>query len=410
MILQSNFSKQAFLLFMVLATMASASEPQETATNQFPSTGKPSQADFHHPHTHQHPAAVDVAILLDTSNSMDGLISQAKSQLWTIVQQFAQAEKYGESPFLRVALFEYGNTNLPVSEGYLRQVVPLSDNLDVLSEALFALTTNGGDEYCGQVIDEAITRLDWSSEPGSYKAIFIAGNEPFTQGSVDYHHPCQRAVGMGIVVNTIHCGDQQEGIQGQWKQGAQLAKGEFFNIDQDRAIVYIPCPQDNEIIRLNKELNETYLWFGSADKREYNCQNQQAQDSNAAELSPTVAVGRSISKSSKVYNNAGRDLVDALVEDEEILKNVPEEELPENMQEMTSEERTEYLDEMAAKRKELKGKISEQSSDREIFLVAERSRRAEETGGSTLGDAVVDAIRKQLVDAGFEISGADGLN
>ena len=28
--------------------------------------------------------AVDVAILLDTSNSMDGLISQAKSQLWTL--------------------------------------------------------------------------------------------------------------------------------------------------------------------------------------------------------------------------------------------------------------------------------------------------------------------------------------
>ena len=122
--------------------------------------------------------AVDVAILLDTSNSMDGLISQAKSQLWTIVQQFADAKKNGQTPILRVALFEYGNSNLPATEGYIRQVVQLTDDLDALSAALFTLKTRGGDEYCGQVINEAITRLAWSSEPNSYKAIFIAGNEP----------------------------------------------------------------------------------------------------------------------------------------------------------------------------------------------------------------------------------------
>jgi hypothetical protein len=78
---------------------------------------------------------VDIAILLDTSNSMDGLIDQAKKQLWTIVQQFAKAKKHGQTPVLRVALFEYGNTNLPASEGYIRQVVPLTDNLDELSES-----------------------------------------------------------------------------------------------------------------------------------------------------------------------------------------------------------------------------------------------------------------------------------
>ena len=119
--------------------------------------------------------AVDIAILLDTSNSMDGLIDQAKSQLWTIINEFAAAKRQGLTPTLRVALFEYGNTNLPASEGYIRQVVPLTDDLDSLSEALFALTTYGGDEYCGQVIDEAVKRLDWTGEPNAYKAIFIAG-------------------------------------------------------------------------------------------------------------------------------------------------------------------------------------------------------------------------------------------
>lgn len=113
--------------------------------------------------------AVDIAILLDTSNSMDGLISQAKSQLWSIVQLFADAKKSGKTPSLRVSVFEYGNTNLPASEGYIRQVVQLTDDMDKVSEVLFGLRTNGGDEYCGMVIEQAIKRLDWADEPNSYK-------------------------------------------------------------------------------------------------------------------------------------------------------------------------------------------------------------------------------------------------
>jgi hypothetical protein len=187
-----------------------------TITIKNPPAGEERKTNPKEPFTGDRPA-VDVAILLDTSNSMDGLISQAKSQLWTIVQQFAEAKKRGKTPHLRVSVFEYGNTSLPASEGYIRQVVQLTDDLDKISEALFALRTNGGDEYCGMVINEALKRLDWNSEPNAYKAIFIAGNEPFTQGSVDYKKACKRAIESGIVVNTIHCGNYQKGVQGKWQ-------------------------------------------------------------------------------------------------------------------------------------------------------------------------------------------------
>ncbi len=348
-------------------------------------------------------AMVDVAILLDTSNSMDGLISQAKSQLWTIVQQFARARKYHQAPFLRVALFEYGNTNLPATEGYLRQVVPLGDDLDALSEALFSLTTQGGDEYCGEVIDEAITRLDWSEWSGAYRAIFIAGNEPFTQGSVSYKNACERAVQQGVVVNTIHCGNNSEGIEGRWQHGAKLGRGKYFNIDQDRVRVPIPCPQDQDIMRLNEDLNATYLWYGSREKREYYLSNQAAQDANAGKLSSSVAVSRSVTKSSKMYDNRSRDLVDALESDADILGKVSDQELPDEMQDMTPEERKIHLQEVAAQRAELRKKIGELSVAREKFLEAERARKSEETGEATLGDAVVKAIQEQLVEAGFDL-------
>ncbi len=350
-------------------------------------------------------AAVDVAILLDTSNSMDGLIGQAKSQLWTIVQQFAKAKKNGQTPRLRVALFEYGNTRLPAAEGYIRQVVPLTDDLDKLSEALFALSTSGGDEYCGQVIDEAITRLDWSKETNGYKAIFIAGNEPFTQGTVDYQASCRRAIEGGVIVNTIHCGNHKAGVDGKWRHGALLAEGEFFNIDQDRAVVHIDCPQDKIIIELNAELNKTYLWYGSKSRRKGYAANQVAQDENAEAESASVAVSRFETKASGsggVYGNRNRDLVDTMEENAEILKEVEEKSLPEVLQKLAPAKREAYVKEMLAQRKAVQAKIGKLSAEREVFLKGERKRLATAAGEATLGDAVVMAIQKQLVTLGFE--------
>jgi hypothetical protein len=333
---------------------------------------------------------------------MDGLIHQAKAQLWTIVQQFAKAKKQGRTPVLRVALFEYGNLGLPASEGYIRQVVPLTDDLDKLSEALFALSTNGGDEYCGQVIDVAVKALDWSKEPNGYKAIFIAGNEPFTQGPVDYRQACKQAIERGIVVNTIHCGNSEEGRRGKWQDGAKLAEGESFNIDQDRAVVQIRCPQDEIIIKLNTELNKTYLWYGAKNERLRYYENQVAQDQNAAGLGRGVAASRATAKSGPAYENSGRDLVDSKREDKEVLRRVKAEELPKKMQSMTPQEREKYVDEMTAKRAEIQQQIGKLSKEREAYLAKERKRLADEKGDATLGDAVVTAIQKQLADSGFE--------
>jgi von Willebrand factor type A domain len=394
----------AILLASAVVAGAIAKEPSVVITVE--KSQPPSTPDAAKPFDGRRPS-VDVAILLDTSNSMDGLISQAKSQLWTIVQQFAKAKKRGQTPVLRVALFEYGNTRLPASEGYIRQVVPLTDDLDKLSEALFALTTSGGDEYCGQVIDEAITRLDWSKETNGYKAIFIAGNEPFTQGPVNYREACRRAIQKGVVVNTIHCGDSAAGISGMWQHGAQLAEGEFFNIDQDRAVVHINCPQDEIIIKLNAELNGTYLWYGKREERARYAENQVAQDANAAQLGAPVVAARGAIKAGSAYNNGTRDLVDALKEDRGILKKLQKQDLPEALQELAPAERQAEVDKAATRRAEIQTKITKLAGEREKYLEVERKRVATESGEATLGDAVVATIQKQLTKSGFETESKD---
>jgi von Willebrand factor type A domain len=385
-----------------VATFALTAEPQVIITVKRP---KPAvEVPATPPFQGQRPS-VDVALLLDTSNSMDGLINQAKRQLWTIVQQFAQAKKNGQTPVLRVALFEYGNTRLPASEGFIRQVVALSDDLDKLSEALFALSTNGGDEYCGQVIDEAITRLDWSKENGGYKAIFIAGNEPFTQGSVDYHKACKRAIERGIIVNTIHCGSTSAGRDGQWQHAAQLAEGESFNIDQDRAVVDVKCPQDEIIIKLNAELNGTYLWYGEADARRRYAENQVAQDTYALAASEGVAAARIAVKAGSGYSNRKRDLVDSLNEDKEILKRVKREELPEQLRELSLDERETLVRQTATRRVDIQKQIADLAAQREAYLAKHREQ-AGDASDKTLGGAVAATVRKQLEKSGFETAKA----
>jgi len=59
---------------------------------------------------------IQLAILLDTSSSMDGLIDQARNQIWQVVNEFSTAKQNGLTPILEVALFEYGCCGLIIMQ------------------------------------------------------------------------------------------------------------------------------------------------------------------------------------------------------------------------------------------------------------------------------------------------------
>ncbi|MCB1045470.1 MAG: VWA domain-containing protein [Acidobacteria bacterium] len=334
-------------------------------------------------------ARVQIALLLDTSNSMDGLIHQAKTQLWTIVNDLATARRHGVAPTLEVALFEYGNSGLSSQQGYVRQVLALTTDLDRVSEALHQLSTNGGEEYCGVVIADAVQKLAWSTQPGSYKAIFIAGNEPFNQGSYDFRAACKASIAKGIVVNTIHCGPFQEGVQGFWKEGADLADGQYACIDQDRTDVAIATPFDDRILQLNTELNQTYLAYGAAG--EASQKRQRAQDRTAAAEAPAAAVQRSVSKATSLYKNEDWDLVDAVASGDVEVETMEEEALPEPLQGLSAEERKAAVDKASADRTRIQAELAEVAKQREAFI---KQNQPEVT--DSLEAKLREAIRQQL--------------
>jgi hypothetical protein len=355
----------------------------------------PLQARSMAPHPDQ--PLVQLALLLDTSNSMDGLISQAKSQLWRIVNDLAGARCRGHAPRIEVALYEYGNSSLSVGERYLRQVLPFTSDLDLVSEKLFALRTNGGEEYCGAVINDAVKNLPWNRRAFTYKTIFIAGNEPFTQGDVNYRDAIQRAVGQDIIVNTIFCGDRREGVQTAWKEGADRGRGAYLTINQDQVLAVARSPYDDAIERLGREINDTYVYYGARGRDA--ARRLDAADQNAQAAAPAgAAVERSLFKSKKQYAESAQDwdVVGALSSGQMKVSEVESKNLPVEWRDKSAEELDVAMKEKNVKREKLQKELERLGREREQFL-------KQQTAGdkNTLDQAVLDAVRAQAGNKGF---------
>ena len=341
---------------------------------------------------------IQVALLLDTSNSMDGLIEQAKSRLWNIVNTLTTLKYDGKAPKIEIALYEYGNDGLS-DENWVRQVTPLTQDLDLISEKLFALRTNGGTEYCGAVIKNASDQLQWNNNSENMKLIYIAGNEAFNQQGVNYKEAISGAKKKDIFINTIFCGNREEGIQTFWQDGANLGGGKYFNIDSNQKVIFIETPYDVRISECNVKLNDTYIGYGNLGYEKKAMQVQ--QDANAESLSKANAVERSVSKSKKsAYNNATWDLVDKAEADKDFAKKVDKKELPKELQQKTTEDLEKYIQEKSAERNKLQKEIETLAVKRQQYIDAEMKKRGNaET--DDLGKAIEKSIQELAQKNGY---------
>jgi hypothetical protein len=343
---------------------------------------------------------IQLAILLDTSSSMDGLIDQTRNQLWQIVNEFSTAKKNGVTPVLEIALFEYGNDGLSENSGYVRMLNSFTRELDKVSEGLFSLTTYGGKEFCGYAIKTAINNLQWSHSNKDIKAIFIAGNESFAQGPVHYRDAAKLAVQHNISINTIHAGGHQQGIQLNWQSGALLAGGSYMHIDADQKIVHIVAPQDKKIAQLNTRLNSTYLPYGK--KGSNHAQRQMEQDKHSSTISAGLLAKRAKSKSSSFYSNASWDLVDAFQEgaiDAAKLAKIEDAELPDDMKGLSSAEKLAYVHKKAKERTDIKKEINQQSELRDAYVA--KAKRDQVAVSPSMSDALTKAIKNQAEQKNF---------
>jgi hypothetical protein len=343
-----------------------------------------SSFDLPRPAPRQEQRTIDLAICLDTSGSMNGLIDSARQGIWAIVNDLALAKPH---PKLRVALLTFGNDGHAKDTGWV---------------AVQTASTNGGTELVGRVLQASLDQLAWSSDPNAMKLIVVAGNESADQDQeVPFRAVCKRAIERGVMVNSIYCGNPDDQLAPAWREVAKLADGQFHAIDQNHGNVVIATPFDAQLQALSAKMNETYLPFGAEGQRGW--QNQQEQDKNVAGLSGQAVAQRAECKAGANYTCGSWDLVDACREQKVKLAEVPAEQLPENMRSMTLAEREKLVAEMQGKRAELQRQVQELSSKRDAAVAEEMKKRAlDET--KSFDYAVRKAVRDQARQRGMEIA------
>lgn len=358
----------------------------------------PPALDAPKPLPHEGPI-VQLAVLLDTSNSMDGLIDQARSEIWTVVNRLRTLRHESGEVQLQVALYQYGNSGLESADGYTQLRVPMTTDLDTIGAQLFALSTNGGSEFCGYAIREASDVLEWTAQSADsapmLRMIVVAGNEPFSQGMVSYHKAIPDAAEKGIRIHTVHCGSEAEGRSTFWEAGAALGGGFYFAIDQNEVIEY-STKYDGEIMSLNEALNGTYLRYGSKGA---DAEKLQSEVDKLNSIRGNQAASRAFSKGSSLYGNAHWDLVDASAQEGFDLEKVDRETLPEDLQELTLEELRAKIEEARAERTEIRARLTELS----VLYAQEVQRLRLGPDAQTLGSALADAIIDQAIAEGFTV-------
>lgn len=341
------------------------------------------------------PPKIQAAILLDVSGSMQGLIEQAKAQLWNMMNVMGRVHCAQGTPQIEVALYEYGRRTNSQEDGFVRQVSPFTTDLDSLSKLLFGLTIDGSEEHCAHAIYQSLTGLNWDTSAASYKVIFIAGNEDFMQGKVAYEKACAEARKKGVIVNTIYCGPRNRGIDERWDLGNQCGNGNYTNIHHNLKLEDAPTPFDSLLLTLNKEFNGTYLPFGRRGARAF---AQQAEvDTLNFGISRKVAARRVMVKSqARLYQNDHWDLVDAVQKDSTVLSRVNSSSLPDSLQEKSMEQLRQVVADKRAQRAQLRQQISIVQQKRETYLAEERAKGIVAPELATLETEIEKIIQQQV--------------
>jgi hypothetical protein len=320
-------------------------------------------------------------------------LDQAKSTIWQVVNSASKLTIDNEIPTLELAVYEYGDQ--------VTRLTNFISDLDSISEILFGIPVRGGDEFCGLVIKTADDELSWTKDPKDLHIIYIAGNEPFNQGTVDYKTVIPLVCKKNIIVNTIFCGDYEEGVRTFWQNGAQLCQGSYFNIDSNAEAFQVDTPYDKEIMQWNDSLNTTYMGYGGAGMMRK--EKQENEDAKNSINGGKFAADRAVSKSSENYRNDNWDLVDKNKSDSTAIFKLKDDELPAELKGKTTEEKKQILEEKSVERKVYQEKINTLNVQREVFITVEKKKLAEAGGKEDLGTSIIKSMNEKAVSNGYQI-------
>jgi len=326
------------------------------------------------------PKTVEVCFVLDTTGSMGGLIDGAKKKIWTIANGIVAADKGAKVKF---ALVPYRDRN----DEYVTKVFDLTDDLDKVFSDLQSFNANGGGdgpESVNQALDDAVNKISWAAGDGATKLVVLVGDAPphmDYQDDVKYAKTCESAVRKNLIINTVQCGSDGSTTP-IWQEIARLSEGSYVALEQSGGMVVVETPMDKEIAELSGKIGELAVPYGSREQK----LSVASKNASAASAPAPVAADRAYFNASggggagggggfggKAIQGRG-DLISDVREGQVELGTVKVEELPENMQRMSAEERKDYLKKQGEERDKLTARVNELSKQRQAVIDAENKK------------------------------------
>jgi hypothetical protein len=337
------------------------------------------------------PPLIEVVFVVDTTGSMSGLIEGAKRKVWSIANEILSAKP---RPRLSVGLVAYRDYR----DAYVTRVYQPTEDLDTVYANLMKFSADGGGdspEHVNMALASAYGLVPFDlldcaphqrcrharqpqqhqepvrwSQDAKLKLVYLVGDAPAHRDydqHIDYAKTTSVARQSQLTVNAVLCGGDGA-ARAQFTEIAQLGGGEFFQIDQSGGMTAVKTPHDEELRRLQRELESTRLYYGRADaRRRAEHARGLAMDMDGEEGASRAAA---LSKSGRAPGPADtEDLVAGAVAGEPApMDELEEEQLPDQLQGLSDEERKEKVAELAAKRQAVEAQIAELVKERDAFL------------------------------------------
>lgn len=341
---------------------------------------------------------IEVTFVLDTTSSMVNLIEGAKRKIWTIARQMVGGKP---TPAIKLGLIGYRDRG----DEYVTRTFDLTNDIDAIYGHLIEFrAVGGGDipEGVNQALNEAVTKLSWNKDPNTLRIVFLVGDAPPHMDYPDeakYPEILQLAAKAGIIINTIQCGAIAQTTP-VWQDIAARGGGAYVQIDQSGGMTGITTPVDSELSRLSTELQRTVVPYGKASTQNEVRSKVAAAERADADRVVYLNVDRAEFGAKIVVTGEG-ELIWDVVNRKVKLEEIPDSDLPVLLKEMTIEQRTKFVSEQFAKRKELQIKVDELATQRDVHVKAAMDRLGASSRDS-FDAKVAEIIQAQARRAGIE--------
>lgn len=337
---------------------------------------------------------IEVAFVLDTTGSMEGLIDGAKRKIWTIANTIVDIQPDAD---IRMALIGYRDRG----DDYVIKSFDMSKDLQALYGNLTRFEADGGGdepEAVNEALDTAVSKLTWSDKQGTRKIVFLVGDAPphmDYKGERKYPEIIADARKENILINTVQAGNSAE-TKNFWKDIAERGAGRYLAIAQDGGPVEeIATPYDQQILQNQQQIDKTIMPYGTR------AQQDELSEKMSVKMAAPAAVQVENSKfyskrsSAKEVITGGGDLIDDVRNKKLQLNSVKESELPVDFKGKSEKERAEIVEKKLSERSRLEEQMTGLVKQRDDYLMkaAAEGNKQQDT---SFDKVVSETLKQQL--------------